>query len=137
MDIGLGPLVSFRVAFEKSLKDIQAYVTTMVAGTIGGSGRAGITLTADRFAHVLEGHVAASPLSAGKSVFNAGESIGGLIRAGESVSPKAQSFGRNFERTVDAGREIGLDRSTGKATSIYTIITNAKDELVTMFPGHP
>jgi hypothetical protein len=45
--------------------------------------------------------------------------------------------GGNFERVVDAGRTIGVDRASGQPTSIYTIITNAADELVTMFPGRP
>ena len=43
----------------------------------------------------------------------------------------------NFSRIVDAGREIGIDRLTGQPTSIYTIITNIRSELVTAFPGMP
>lgn len=45
--------------------------------------------------------------------------------------------GHNFERAVNAGRNIGLDRATGQPTSVYTVITNPADELVTMFPGRP
>jgi hypothetical protein len=38
---------------------------------------------------------------------------------------------------ANAGRQIGVDRATGQATSTYTVITNAAGELITMFPGVP
>ena len=74
--------------------------------------------------------------SAGKSLFGAGENVSALTRAAESVTPVLQRGG-NFERIVNAGRVIGVDRVTGQATSKYTVITNAAGELVTMFPGKP
>lgn len=59
-----------------------------------------------------------------------------LINAADAVRPVAQRGG-NFERVVDAGRTIGIDRATGQPTSIYTVITNSADQLVTAFPGLP
>jgi hypothetical protein len=61
----------------------------------------------------------------------------GLVAGAEGVQAVKQAVGRNFERVVDAGRAIGVDRATGQATSIYTVITNIRNELVTMFPGIP
>jgi hypothetical protein len=48
-----------------------------------------------------------------------------------------QQAGGNFQRVVEAGRIIGIDRATGQPTSIYTVITNAADDLITTFPGVP
>ena len=73
--------------------------------------------------------------SAGKSLFNAGEDIRSLLYAGEDVNP-VQQIGGNFQRVIDAGREIGVSRATGP-TSVYTIITNAAGEVITAFPGLP
>lgn len=96
-----------------------------------------INITEKGLQHVLERHVAEGALSAGKSLFNTGENISNLIKAAESVAPVRQSFGKNFERIIDAGRAIGIDRVTGKLTSIYTVITNAAGDLITAFPGKP
>jgi len=96
-----------------------------------------ITIGEEALEQVVERHTVEGALNAGKSIFNEGEEITGLVRGGESVSPTRQSFGRNFQRIVNAGRDIGVDRSTGNPTSFYTIITNAKNGLVTMFPGVP
>lgn len=43
----------------------------------------------------------------------------------------------NFARIIDAGRIIGIDRTTGQATSIYTVIVKPNGNLVTAFPGMP
>ena len=72
-----------------------------------------------------------------KSLFNGGENVPALVRAAESVTPVAQKVGTNFERIVDAGRVIGVDRATRQATTIYTVITDAAENMVTMFPGLP
>jgi hypothetical protein len=72
----------------------------------------------------------------GKSIFNAGEDVKGLINAAEGVSPVRQAGG-NFERQVDAGRTIGTDHATGAPTSTYTVITKPNGNLVTAFPGKP
>ena len=81
-------------------------------------------------------HVPGGALTAGKSLFNAGENVPALVSAAEKVAPVAQKAG-NFERVVDALRPIGVDRATNMTTSIYTVITNKANELVTMFPGKP
>jgi RHS repeat-associated protein len=86
-------------------------------------------------AHVLEGHSATGALTAGKSVFNAGEDIKGLIQAAESAP--AKSAGNILIRTVDAGRAVGIDRSTGQVTSVHTVITKNTGELITAYPGRP
>ena len=70
------------------------------------------------------------------SIFNAGENVRALVEAAERVAPTLQDGG-NFQRIVDAGRVIGVDRATGQATSIYTVITNAAGQMVTVFPGVP
>lgn len=87
--------------------------------------------------HVLDRHAVGGAQTAGKSTFNAGENIVDLIRQAESV-PAVQQVGRNtFERVVNAGRSIGVDRATGQPTSTYTVITNAAGDLITAFPGIP
>ena len=91
----------------------------------------------EAFQHVLETHTIDGAMNSGKSIFQTGEDLAALIRRAESVSPVRQSFGRNYERIVDAGRAIGIDRATNQPTSIYTVITSALNELRTMFPGLP
>lgn len=102
----------------------------------GGLGAGGIEVTAARLTKVLEAHTAGGVLSAGKSLFAAGENVESLIQAANSTSRVAQAGG-NFERIVDAGRTIGVDRATGAATSIYTVITDSADRMITTFPGKP
>jgi len=103
------------------------------AAILGGSfvrvGTRGLT-------HVRERHFPSGARSAGKSLFYAGEDVTKLAAAGERVVAVRQAGG-NFVRIVDAGRMIGIDRVTGQATSIYTIITDAAGNLITMFPGRP
>ncbi len=52
-------------------------------------------------------------------------------------NPAVRQAGGNYQRIVNAGRIIGVDRVTGKPTSVYTIITNAAGDLITAFPGTP
>jgi RHS repeat-associated protein len=101
------------------------------------SGRAGITATEERLTHVLERHFPGGAESAGKSLFNAGEDVSALMRGAESVNPVAQKVGTNFQRVVHAGRIIGVDRTTGQATAVYTVITYSAGNMVAMFPGMP
>ena len=106
------------------------------AGSVFGKG-GGIIISEGRLTKILEAHTAGGVLSAGKSLFNASEDVTSLVRAAESTAPVAQAGGR-FERVVDAGRIIGTDRDTGYApTSIYTVITDSSDQLITAFPGRP
>lgn len=74
--------------------------------------------------------------TAGRSVFNEGEDVLGLILNASGQAAREQAGG-NFVRIMDAGRNIGVDRATDEATSIYTVITNNADELITAFPGRP
>ncbi len=111
--------------------------TSLEDGGVGGPVSAGIGVTGKGLRHVINRHTIGGVESAGKSLFAAGEDILALVRESEGVAAVKQGFGRNFERIVNAGREIGVDRATGKPASIYTVITNIKDELITMFPGRP
>lgn len=95
-----------------------------------------ITIGDAGLAHVLERHFPGGVKSAGKSLFNAGETVPGLVRAAERVAPTLQRGG-NLQRVVNAGRTIGVDRATGSPTTIYTVITDAAGNLVTVFPGVP
>jgi hypothetical protein len=95
-----------------------------------------IGMTERGLAHALERHTVSGALNAGKSVFHAGEDVAGLVRAANGVQRVGQAGG-NFERIIDAGRTIGIDRATGRPTSIYTVITSAADDLITAFPGRP
>jgi hypothetical protein len=95
-----------------------------------------ITLGERSLSHVLERHFPGGAKSAGKSLFNASESVPALVRAADRVAPTAQRGG-NLQRIVDAGRNIGVDRATGLPTTIYTVITDAGGSLVTAFPGMP
>ena len=96
----------------------------------------GINMTGKGLAHALERHTVGGAMTAGKSIFHAGEDVAALVKAGEGVAAVEQRGG-NFARLVDAGRSIGIDRATGQATSAYTIITDRSGNLVTVFPGQP
>jgi hypothetical protein len=84
----------------------------------------------------LERHTINGAKSLGRSVFSEGKNIEELIKASEKVQPIQQGSG-NLERVVDAGRTVGIDRNTGAPTSIYTVITDIKNSLITAFPGKP
>jgi RHS repeat-associated protein len=118
--------------------DIAADVleSTVGGGVIGGVLKS-IKITKKGLDHVLQRHVVGGARTAGKSIFNAGEDVSALVRNASGVQRVKQVSGNNFERVVDAGRTIGVDRVTGNPTSVYTVITNAADELVTAFPGRP
>jgi hypothetical protein len=72
----------------------------------------------------------------GKSTFDSGVDIRELLQAAEGIAPTAQKFG-SLERTLDAGRRIGIEGSTGIPTSQYTVITDSLGNVITMFPGGP
>jgi hypothetical protein len=94
-----------------------------------------IKVSRERLEHVRDRHTSGGSQShKNKSIFNDGEDLVRLIRDAEKTQRTPQENG-NFRREVNAGRPIGIDRATGQPTSIYTVITNAADELVTMFPG--
>jgi len=95
-----------------------------------------ISITPRGIAHIAARHFAGGAQSAGKSLFAAGEDISTLVKQAESVKEVMQAGG-NMERIVDAGRIIGIDRRTGCATKIYTVITSPSGDLITAFPGVP
>lgn len=68
------------------------------------------------------------------SLFLDGEDIAALIQAAEAVAFTGMPRNRR-QRVVDAGRSIGIDVRSGQATSLYTVITDAQDVMMTAFPG--
>lgn len=108
-------------------------------GVIVGAGagaESAITITERGLLHVVERHTVAGASTAGRSVFLESENVVNLI--GQAArNPAVQQAGGNFARVVDAGRVIGIDRATGTATSVYTVITDSAGNLVTAFPGIP
>jgi hypothetical protein len=97
----------------------------------------GINITEKGMEHVLERHIVNGiPEYATKSKFTTGVNLEELIQQGTQMPMVRQANG-NFARTFDAGRAIGIDRATGQASSVVTIITKPNGNLVTMFPGAP
>jgi hypothetical protein len=92
-----------------------------------------ISISAERYQHVLDRH-GYDTLQKNVSTFNKGLDIKSLIGQASKVAPRVQSNG-NLERIFNVGKNIGLDRVTGKPTSIITVITNKASELITSFPG--
>lgn len=95
-----------------------------------------INITEDGLTHVFDRHLADGSLSAGKSLFSDNVTITRLIGDADAVVPITQGNG-NLAYVVNAGRAIGVDRVTGQATSVYTVITKPGGDLVTAFPGSP
>jgi hypothetical protein len=96
-----------------------------------------INISEEGLNKVFQTHLADGPLSAGKSLFNDNVTITRLIADADSVTPLVQSGSGNLQYIVDAGRVIGIDRATGQATSIYTVVTKSGGDLVTAVPGTP
>jgi RHS repeat-associated protein len=120
--------------FAAKLGAIIGVVGTVFIGP-AGEAEEGIRITQAGLEHVLERHAAGGAQTLGKSVFNAGEDIKALIQSAGSAP--AQTSGSVLIRTVDAGRTIGVDRATGQATSVYTVITKSSGELISAYPGRP
>jgi len=95
-----------------------------------------IQITSSSWRHIVDRHTVGGSMNAGKSTFSQGEDISGLIKGAELLAPAKQARG-NMQRVFDAGRTIGIDRSTGKQTSVYSVITTESGKLVTAFPGLP
>lgn len=94
-----------------------------------------ITITAGGLQHVMDRHVAGGAQSANKSLFDDASAVSGLISKASGVT--AVASGPNMKYEAAAGGNIGLDRKTGKPTSLYTVITKKNGDLVTAFPGRP
>jgi RHS repeat-associated protein len=72
------------------------------------------------------------------SQFYRNEDLTDLVRGAELTLGRPSSRDpNNIERIVDAGRDIGINRATGRPTSIYTVVTTQVGDLVTMHPGLP
>jgi uncharacterized Zn-binding protein involved in type VI secretion len=96
-----------------------------------------INIADDGLQHVIERHTNAGPVKyLGKSKFADEVDVPELIQSAENVEPVVQRNG-NLQRTFDAGRQIGVDRTTGQSTSVVTVITKPNGDLVTAFPGNP
>lgn len=95
-----------------------------------------IRVTNGALRHIYDRHTVSGASNRGKSVFNADIDIRTLIKNAEILTPTGQSRG-NFQRIFDAGRIIGVDRRTGRQTSVYTVITTISGILVTAYPGLP
>jgi hypothetical protein len=108
-----------------------------VNATETGYAASKINITEEALDKVFRTHLADGSLSAGKSLFNDNVTITWLIADADSVEPIVQSGSGNLQYIVDAGRVIGIDRETGQATSIYTVVTRSGGDLVTAFPGTP
>jgi len=62
----------------------------------------------------------------------------GVLIQNATHMPVIVQPGGNLLRVVNAGKIIGYDATTGKATSIYSVITNPNtNDLITAFPGLP
>jgi RHS repeat-associated protein len=95
----------------------------------------GVNISGKVLKHVMEKHFPGATVEGG-SIFGQGEKIADLLQNIESVAPVVQPNG-NFQRIADAGRIVGTDVTTGQPTSIYTVITDAANNLKTMHPGSP
>lgn len=121
----------------KAIGIAKGYIPSKGVGLLSkASGRTGINISERGLAHVLDRHTVGGTKIADKSLFYKGEDIVSLIRKAEKAKPIRQPGG-NFERIVDAGRPIGVDKATGQPTSTFTVITNTEDDLITAFPGLP
>lgn len=96
-----------------------------------------INVTEKGLEHVIERHtIPGLSKYANKSKFFQSEDVVKLIKEGTQQKMILQPNGR-YARTFEVGRDIGIDRATNKPTGIMTIITDAKGNLVTAFPGKP
>lgn len=89
------------------------------------------------------GHVKPLHTSAGaekytnKSVFNDDVDLKVLVEKSNTATVVIDVAQGKIARIVDAGHNIGIDRDTGKQTSIYTVIADKNDNFKTMHPGLP
>ncbi len=120
-----GAYLAAEKALAKAAKCEQKLLNPAINATKGG------------MQHVLERHIINGiPEFAAKSKFITGADLTKLIEQGTQM-PMAQQANGYFARVFDAGQIVGIDRASGNATSIVTIITKANGDLVTMFPGRP
>lgn len=105
-----------------------------IAETLGGLNR--VNITDNGLRHVLDRHtINGIAKFAKRSKFNPGVNVTNLVNSAAGRSGTIQR-GR-IVRVVDAGKHIGVDRTTGCQISTFTVVTEANGELVTAFPGTP
>ena len=92
-----------------------------------------IIITQKGIQHVADRHI--NPASFA-SQFNKDINLGKVIKEG-TQHPMVKQPNGNFVRIYDTGKNVGIDRYTGKQSSFVTIVTNKKNELVTMHAGKP
>jgi RHS repeat-associated protein len=140
----LSNLADKALALGSSLKDLAVGVAKEVAINValaavtegvGNVERAEIKLTEEAAEHIAERHTVGGAKTAGKSIFKVGEDLHALAKAAEGA--EEIKSGNRIVRVVDAGREVGIDRVTGKATQTYTVVTDANNSVRTMHPGLP
>jgi hypothetical protein len=113
---------------------VDAGGTSVLVHNCGGL----IRTTARGVDHTLQRHFRTGAQSAGKSHFFDTEMVHQLAGQAQGT-PFAfrQGSGRVQHVVPDAGRDIGIDRTTGLPTRTYTVVTEAGGDMVTMFPGLP
>lgn len=118
---------------ERALAGVSALP---LLGIVGDFGR--ISVSQNRIQHVIDRHtLTGSKFVEGKtSYFNDGINIQSLIEKASDYTGQTTKNGF-IERVIDAGKNIGVDRSSGKQTSIYTVITDIKNKFITSHPGKP
>lgn len=94
-------------------------------------------LTVSAIAHILEKHYQNIPLYSHAVKFTISVvEIVGYIRDAYAIPTSPVPGCTNQQRVMDAGRVIGNDR-TGKAVSIFTVVTDLGGKILTAFPGVP
>lgn len=95
-----------------------------------------INITKRAWRHILHHHTDAQfSRQRKKSKFYAKEDLLELIAQADQYAPHSLLNG-NLERVFDAAHPIGIERKSGKPTSVVTVVTQPNNDLVTMFPGH-
>src|SRR5476649_566704 len=99
--------------------------------------RTTINITPESREHAVRRHtVNRYTQYAGKRKFDDGIDVAAFTKPLEHEAPQQQADG-SFARTVDIGHEIGIDRASGRRTSLMTVITHTSGDLITAFPGLP
>jgi N-acetylglucosamine kinase-like BadF-type ATPase len=94
-----------------------------------------ITITKRGWRHILKHHTGKQPPKhAKKSRFHDTEDLIQLLNEASQCQPIG-TFRKHLVRTFDAGHEVGINITDGKATTIVTVLTRLNGDLVTMFPG--
>lgn len=94
-----------------------------------------IQITPKGLRKIADAHLFGGSRLGGRSQFWDQEDPTDLINAAQNVMPMQDPDTGNWVYTVNAGRSIGVDRTTGLPTDMYTVVTNSNGHLVTAYPG--